>query len=275
MEHHGETFGEYIQALKILAISAIQHQDEAIRDAFFNGINSNNIQQRLLENGDMTLDLMFCRVHAYESAQKHLENYLSSPFQSQSASATPPQENKESLPLSAAQNANEICYFCGNRHHPTSKCPAHDVDCNKCSKKDQFSKVCKSAKSVNNSTGTMASTIFQPTLASIISGHARHSGLSKSICTISIHNNNVNALIDSGITASFIHPNIIEKFSLPVSNIDAKVKMVSTTLYSQIMGMCNVDIELNGIKYKNIKFKIMHDLCTNVILGLDFQSQHM
>ena len=43
LEHHGETFGEYIQALKILAISAIQHQDEAIRDAFFNGINSNNI----------------------------------------------------------------------------------------------------------------------------------------------------------------------------------------------------------------------------------------
>ena len=40
------------------------------------------------------------------------------------------------------------------------------------------------------------------------------------------------------------------------------------------MSMCNADIELNGIKYKNIKFKIMHDLCTDVILGLDFQSQH-
>ena len=186
LEQHGETFDEYIQALKILAkdcnfeaVSAIQHQDEAIRDAFSNGINSNDIQQRLLENGDMTLDLMFCRVHAYESAQKHSENYLSSQFQSQSASATPPQENTESLPLSAAQNANEICYFCGNHHHPRSKCPARDIDCNKCGKKGHFSKVCKSAKSVNNSTGTMASTIFQPTLASIISGHARHSGLSK------------------------------------------------------------------------------------------------
>ena len=91
---------------------------------------------------------------------------------------------KESLPLSVAQNANEICYFCGNHCHPRSKCPA----CNKCSKKGHFVMVCKSAKSVNNSTRIMASAMFQTTLASIISGYAGHSGLSKSICTILIHN---------------------------------------------------------------------------------------
>ena len=62
---------------------------------------------------------------------------------------------------------------------------------------------------------------------------------------------------------SFIHP-----------NIDAKLQMTSTSLCSQIMHISNVDIEVNGIKYKNIKFKIMHDLCTNVILVLDFQTQH-
>ena len=62
---------------------------------------------------------------------------------------------------------------------------------------------------------------------------------------------------------SFIHP-----------NIDAKVQMGSTSLCSQIMDISNVDIEVNGIKYKSIKFKIMHDLCTNVILVLDFQPQH-
>ena len=154
---------------------------------------------------------MFFKARACESAQKHSENYLFSQIQSQSASATLPQENIESLSLSAAQNANEICYFCGNRRYPRSKCPTRDVDCNKCGKKGDFNKVCKSAKSANNSTETMASTIFQRTLASITSGHAGHSGLSKSTCTISIHNNNVNALIDSGSTDSFINPNIVEK----------------------------------------------------------------
>ena len=48
---------------------------------------------------------------AYESAQEHSENYLSFQFQSQSASATPPQENKESLPLPAAQNASEMLFL--------------------------------------------------------------------------------------------------------------------------------------------------------------------
>ena len=38
--------------------------------------------------------------------------------------------------------------------------------------------------------------------------------------------------------------------------------------------MCSVDIELNKIKSKNVKFKIMKNLCADVILGLDFQSQH-
>ena len=42
----------------------------------------------------------------------------------------------------------------------------------------------------------MASTIFQLILDSLTPGHAGHSGLNKSICTIPIHNNNVNAIID-------------------------------------------------------------------------------
>ena len=50
--------------------------------------------------------------------------------------------------------------------------------------------------------------------------------------------------------------------------------MASTSLYSKIMGICSGNIDLNKIKYENIKLKIMKDLCADVILGLDFQSQH-
>lgn len=79
-----------------------------------------------------------------------------------------------------------------------------------------------------------------------MSGHAGHRGFSKSICTILIDNSNVNFLIDSGSTGSFFHPNTVEKFSLSVSNIDTKVKIASTSSSSQIMVMCNVDIEFGG-----------------------------
>jgi hypothetical protein len=39
------------------------------------------------------------------------------------------------------------CFFCGNSYHPRHKCPARDVECNKCGKKGHFSKVCLSSKS--------------------------------------------------------------------------------------------------------------------------------
>ena len=44
--------------------------------------------------------------------------------------------------------------------------------------------------------------------------------------------------------------------------------MASISLCSQIIGMCNVGIELNGIRYKNIKCKIMNNLCTDVRLSI-------
>ena len=135
-QQHGETFDEYIQALKILAnncnfqaASVIQYQHEAIRDAFINGINLNDIRQCLLENSDMTLDSMICKACANESAQKHSENYFSSQYQSHhSASTSPPNSNNKSLPLYAAQKPNNRIYFCGNNRHPRPKCPVHEVD---------------------------------------------------------------------------------------------------------------------------------------------------
>ena len=55
----------------------------------------------------MTLDSIICKARAYESAQKHSENYLTSQYQSHhSASTFPPNDNNEPLPLSAAQKPN-------------------------------------------------------------------------------------------------------------------------------------------------------------------------
>ena len=219
----------------------------------------------------MTLDSMFSKARAYDSAQRHSENYVSLSYQTNSITGDVPthHDNKETvIPLSAAQSANELCYFCGNRCYPRTKCPAREVDCNKCGK---FAKVCKSAKPIYNQSGASTSLIFKPTLASMISGNV--GGLNKSICKILINGNNVDYLIDSGSTDSFIHPNLVDKFSLPMTKTNAKVQMASTSLFSPIISMCNIDIELNKVKY-NVTLKVMKDLCADVILGLEFQLQH-
>ena len=142
--------------------------------------------------------------------------------------------------------------------------------CNRCNKKGHFAKVCRSARS--ESTSTSASTNFTPTLASIAAPSGN--GLEKSKCPIFIQNNRVEALIDSGSTDSFISQLLVEQLSLDVKKSEVQVHMASTSLCSQILGVCFVDILINDRTYKNVALKVMKDLCADVLLGLDFQSQH-
>ena len=50
--------------------------------------------------------------------------------------------------------------------------------------------------------------------------------------------------------------------------------MASTSMESSISGQCNVTIEVNGRKYQKVRLDILQNLCTDVILGHDFQKQH-
>ena len=274
-----ELFDDYMQALKILAkdcdfkqVTAQQHCNEAIRDTFINGIISNDIRQRLLEHTDLTLDDMYNKARAYESAQKHSENYITpySPFYVNTASTNIDPSNNQNTESTVSAVSSELCYFCGNKRHPRIKCPAKEVFCNRCNKKGHFAKVCRSARS--ESTSTSDSTNFTPTLASIAAPSGN--GLEKSKCPVVIQNNRVQALIDSGSTDSFISQLLVEQLSLDVKKSEVQVHMASTSLCSQILGVCFVDILINERTYKNVVLKVMKDLCADVLLGLDFQSQH-
>ena len=50
--------------------------------------------------------------------------------------------------------------------------------------------------------------------------------------------------------------------------------MASTSMESSISGQCNVTIEVNGRKYQKARLDILQNLCSDVILGHDFQKQH-
>ena len=50
--------------------------------------------------------------------------------------------------------------------------------------------------------------------------------------------------------------------------------MAQTSMESPIIGMCNVTIELKGKRYDDLRLDILHNLCSDVILGHDFQKQH-
>ena len=75
----GETLDQYLQELKLLSkdcnfrqVSAIQHREEAIRDAFISGLLSGSIRQRLLENKTLDLQTAFDQARALDTVQKLL-----------------------------------------------------------------------------------------------------------------------------------------------------------------------------------------------------------
>ena len=50
--------------------------------------------------------------------------------------------------------------------------------------------------------------------------------------------------------------------------------MATTSLTENIYGCCNVDITVNGSNYSSVKLRVLKNLCTDILLGQDFQSLH-
>ena len=98
--------------------------------------------------------------------------------------------------------------------------------------------------------------------------------LSKSTTTINIGKLQVKALFDSGSTESFIHPNLVRRAGLTVRPAGGAVSMASTALSAKVTGTCTTNLEYQNQKYTNVHLSGLPGLCADVILGLDFQSQH-
>lgn len=220
-QNPGENLDEFLQALKILSkdcnfkdVTAARYQEEAIRDAFISGLQSSIIRRRLLENRTLDLATMFDQARALDAAQKNSELYSASVRQSVMAAVPEPNVKCEiafpsdSQATSAAVDGK--CFFCGYSKRQRSKCPARDAVCNKCHKKGHYAKVCRSSSVSNSAT---SASVYRPTLASVISASIP-AAVAKATTRVVITGVEVDSLIDSGSTESFIHPNLVKQHSL-------------------------------------------------------------
>ena len=71
------------------------------------------------------------------------------------------------------------------------------------------------------------------------------------------------ALINSGSSESFIHQRVEEKAAFSVCPSSSTISMVSSSLAMKVSGHCFVD-------HSNLR---LSDLCADLILGHNFQSQ--
>ena len=187
LQQSGETLVEYINVLKLLAkdchfkpVTAEIYRQELIRDAFINGIQSQHIQQRLLENITLTLEAAFTQARSLELAQKTSDSYNTAPILLNAAQL----EDKNETVINAMPKAK--CFFCGGNRHNRQKCPAKDSICHNCGRTGHFAKVCQSKKQ-------LTSAAIYPTLASIPSSTKYPCCLQKTILQIQIDDHSVHA----------------------------------------------------------------------------------
>jgi len=160
-----------LQSLKILAkectfkaVNASQYKDEYIRDAFINGIMSNNIHQRLLENDELSLEKAVTLSRALEMAQKQSEAY-STPVESINYVSADKIETEDEQSVIAV--IRQKCFFCGHDRHPRNSCPAREAVCRNCDKKGHFAKVCILKKTQNLYKSNTTTSAFIANLACI------------------------------------------------------------------------------------------------------------
>ena len=82
-------------------------------------------------------------------------------------------------------------------------------------------------------------------------------------------------LIDTNNTDySFISEKLARLFKLKATPIPLDVGMAAASLSSQSSGYCVVNLTVQSQLYSNVKLHLLRGLCTDIILGTDFQEQH-
>ena len=248
------------------------YKNESIRDSFINGLTSNAIRQRLLENVTLDLQTAYDQARSLDIAQKSSDVYtVSEPYSP--ASAVPPvaavqsTSDSESPEVAATQTR---CYFCGNPRHPRRNCPARDVTCLKCSKTGHFAKVCNSL-TASSRQPQQRSTTAAITLASITTNKPFRVSADVTV-NRSI---SANALIDSGSTAkSFISSKLAQSLQLTILPENTIVRLAASSVSAKVEGYAIIEIQLQERLYQNVRVSVMKNLCTYLILGTDFQARH-
>ena len=82
-------------------------------------------------------------------------------------------------------------------------------------------------------------------------------------------------MLDSGSTdKSFIGDDFAKALRLHRYSASGYVCMATSSLKSRILRYCLVEMKLQDRIYEDVCFTILEDLCTDVILGTDFQEQY-
>ena len=267
-------------------LTAAQHKDLMVRDAFIAGLSSPEIRQRLLEHKTLTYSEAYRLAVTFDDAKRNnLEfSHPNSSFGATSSMAanainTPPIDNVNvDQSASATGRVSGVCIHCGgSRTHDFKNCKAKSVICYNCGKKGHFSRACQSKKnsSFSGNRSKHVATVEQNdcSLSCTEMSTSVVEGRNPVITYAVINNRRYNALLDTGSFKCFIDKSIAVNFNIERAP-PFRVGLAQATNKVTISGVCNVNLKVLGNVYKNVKLYVMNNLCGDILLGREFLNLH-
>ncbi|GAA55736.1 hypothetical protein CLF_108909 [Clonorchis sinensis] len=172
-------------------------------------------------------------------------------------------------PITASVKSVQTCYFCGYDRHPGSKCPPEEAVCNLFGNRGHFRLVCHSKNTTkfhtNRTTKSNSSSLFVA---------ASPTCLARFIITIGVDGIVLHALVNTGSSCSFINSNVVKLHNWKIYPTFSVVTKASTSLSCRTTDYACVSVRYIGTSYNELKFFVMPNLCTEVLIGHDFPGLH-
>lgn len=248
-----ETMKEFLAALNSLAkecsfegVTAVQHREQFIRDAFISGLRTTSTKQKILESGKLELEDIISIAQVYEDALENVADFstnktVACPIAEDNSVVNAAIKNTQSQEYHRSKQGS--CGWCGHRgRHPKEQCPARDSQCGKCGRTGHWAKVCMTSRGGSNRDSAKGpSAVILPILASI--NPVPHC-LERSTIQVGLGGRTVAALRDTGSGGDYIHPAVVEKCRLKIYPEEGSLSMANTTQISRTSGYVTVTLQI-------------------------------
>ena len=126
-------------------------------------------------------------------------------------------------------------------------------------------------KGRSNSNADTTATIYEdPSAIAAIHDLPTYNFTTHAAVPLSIHGHTLTALIDSCSSDSFMSENITKMLKLQIKPSARDISMALSTMNTQILEYCEIDLKLNGHGYKNVRLSLLKGLCSDAILAMIF-----
>ena len=175
-----------------------------------------------------------------------------------------------------------LCLNCrGDRHATRNDCPAYGLTCSRCQKQGHFAHACLSAtpkirKHTKYCTYTTPKLDSHNSKKSVVANIAINypSCLAASTIKIKLNGQEFYSLVDTGSASNLIKKELCDRLGIPIKSTHEVVSLADLSTTTPICGTCLVNIEIGNNSYSCVEFKVMNNLCADLIIGIEMLSRH-